>query len=80
MCSFDGVLFSATRGGRAVRFGSYSEAERSPGEETVRIHPFEPTGARGKTSKANSERGKGQGGFANRYGDTADFGKTLKDA
>jgi hypothetical protein len=80
VCSFEGVLFSATRGGRAVRFGSNSEAERSPGEETVRVHPFELTGARGNTSKTDPERGKGHGGFANPYGDTADFGKTLKGA
>jgi len=28
--TFEGVLFSATRGERAVRLGSNSEAERSP--------------------------------------------------
>jgi hypothetical protein len=74
-------LFSATRRAVwAVRLGSYSAAERSPGEDPARIHPFEPAGARGNTSKADPERGRGQGGIVNQYGDTADFGKTLEDA
>jgi hypothetical protein len=64
------------------RSGSGHTLEQGEVHERIwqKLIGFGRSGARGKTSKTIPERGKGQGGVVNQYGDTAHSGKTLKGA
>jgi hypothetical protein len=62
-----------------VRLGSYSGAERSPGEDSSNTQIFGDPGRAGRPRRPASRGAKVKEGSPNPYGDTARSGKTLKD-